>query len=337
MAARMRIVSGRMFVPVMVLGLFLCSCQKEELPIDSDSAAIDFSVEQTKSSVTSVDGMKTAALVVNGTVGTTTLFSGQTVEWSSASSGWVYTPTKFWKANSTHKFRALWPASALSTTTTYSDNLTSATVSDFTVSSVQASQVDLLMSDITTVTTGSSVTGQSAASLNFRHILCKVLLKIKQRNDDDDVFLITGITLTGMKDNGSYTVGTGNATSGTWNTSGSMVLTCTKNYATPGLDLSATGVKGNYQSVWSDGLLLIPQAISGDVLANIDYKVTHGTDTRTKSVSLHLPKPSGKDGWEPGMSYTYQIVMSEQYNIMFSNPIVEPWGTAQASGTIVIK
>mgnify|MGYP003297477732 CR=1 FL=1 len=332
----MRIINSRMLLPVAALGLLFCSCQKDELPFDVDSAPINFSVEQTKASVTSVDGMKESAFVVNGTVGSTSLFSGQNVEWSSTSSEWTYSPAKFWKANSTYNFRAVWPATALSATTTYSDNLTSATVSNFTVLSVQASQVDLLMSDITPVNTGSNVTGLSA-TLSFRHILCQVLLKIKQNDNDDDVFHITGITLTGVKDRGSYTVGSGIATSGTWNTSGSMVLTFTKNYSTPGFDLSSAGVKGNYQSVWDGGLLLIPQTISGDVIVNIDYKVTHGGDTRTKFVSLHLPKPDGKEGWEPGMTYTYQIVMSEQYNIMFSNPVVEPWGTAQASGTIVIK
>ncbi len=315
----------------------LMSCNREELQPANGAYPMCFNVGLlTKARANSVDDLKIAgsSMALCGTIDGEKLFEAQTVSWNNSGAGaWTYTPIKYWKASSSYKFRAVWPSSA----GTYTDGLTGndAVIAGFTVSNTVNSQTDLLMSDLESVTTPASISSQPDVTLRFRHILSKVIFKVRKASaaQDDDEFRIVEFSVTGMKNKGTFT---GSSTSGNWNYTGATTLTCTQSYEGSDYPVINKGDWADSRLIWPDGLLLLPQPITGDVRVNITFSVKHDGKTTTKSLSPSLPTPEGSTGWEQGKIYIYQLDINQQYNIIFATPIVESWGTEQPSGTVII-
>ena len=283
-------------------GLLLVSCSG--IGMDDVLRPIGFGVTQTKAPISNAAAMQAHPFKVYGKVGSESLFSGSStdVEWNETDGAWTtYSPIEYWRASQTYKFRAVWPSAAINSTTTYSDDLASgATITDFKSSSVQSLQTDLLLSGLTTVTTGSSTSGQGKAELEFRHILSKIQVDIKKHDSarDADVFKVKSVEISGMKDMGSFT---GTSTSGTWTISSSASdQVCVREFASPLEPLS----KSAYTTAWDGGLLLVPQTMTSGAAIKITYSINGGAD---HSVTVKTASPTT---WEMGKKYTYQIALN---------------------------
>lgn len=85
------------------------------------------------------------------------------------------------------------------------------------------------------------------------------------------------------------------------------------------------------------GILAVPQIISADqVYLLVEYTYTHGSNTSTKILSSPLPVDAVPE-WTAGNSLTYSAVLSVEQDIRFDTPEVEPWGSEQVGGTIIIR
>ena len=288
----------------------LTSCDSNEPDVTDGLYPISFSVGSiTKVQAANVNDLVNADMRLCGIVGGQSTFSNQKIVWDETNGVWTYSPLQYWKQGA-YKFRAVWPDSVY----TYTDGLTGndAVITGFTVPSDTAKQSDLLMSGIVSGTLSDTSNPPTGISFDFRHILSKVIFKVKKETaaQDDDVFRIIEFTVTGMKNKGSYT---GSNTTGTWNYAGATSLTCTKSYALPGLKIDKGVTSTDWSKaklIWKDGLLLLPQSISGDVKVNVTFSVTHDSKTDTKSLSLSLPSPS-TGGWAAGKQYTYQLDINQ--------------------------
>ena len=302
--------------------------------IPTKAVTEEFSVGSTFS----VRGAYTAGTSYSGTA--TNVFEGTTVTMSVKSpQEWTYSPKKSWRSSSVFRFRAFSPAGA---GVTFTDDFTSqAELAGFEVSSVVDSQTDLLMSDLSEVPvsseglpTGTSASGK-AVIMNFKHILCRVKLQVEKDSGDPDEFEISSIQLTGMKNKGDFistSSDNGASWTGAWDVSSGSVLTCTKAFS-PALEVTSSPTQ-----IWTDGLMLIPQTLGSDVKVVVNYSVTHGSKVYPKT-SIHTLPATDVPAWQPGVVYTYRLKMDENYDIIFATttPSIEEWGTAQASGTVIIK
>lgn len=324
------------------------SCQKKEITVD-EQKGIGFSIaanwddneKLSRALVSGESGMRSKAFGVIARFSSGASFSSgncQTafnndiaIEYNSTAGKWSYTPLRYWVPGCTYRFRALWPQDAV---TSFTDDLaTSAVISGFTASNIQASQTDLMLSDRVERTTPAVISDDiSNVSLTFQHLLCNVNVKIKQYDDplNDDIFTVTSVSLTGMKNKGTYTLTNASATTaGTWDVSAGSNMTCTRN-----LSPAITPTKNAWSTIWGDnGLLLIPQDPT-NVKLLIDYSVTHNGNSTSKSVSLNLP---ATPSWQAGQKVMYQLTINQTYDIIIGTPEVEPWGTSPSTGTILIK
>ena len=329
---------------ILVVALLAWSCRKEEIPAIDSSCPIAFSMLSTGS--TPSTKADTYTYFPTGTSFTVAARKSAGSTWNSSNAAYVfnttnhlqnvqttngsgvcaYSPAAYWSGNSVFRFRAVYPIAP--DLVSYTDDLNgNAVISNFTVNASASSQKDLMLSDMVERTL-TSVGNPAAVDIVFHHLLCKVTFKINEDtstpNAGLDVFTVTGVKLNGLPDRGTYT---GTSTTGTWSTSGAQGLTCINNTN------YAIDNGGAYTTVFN-GLLLIPMTITNQVNMVLDYKVSHnGGEATTKSAVISIPAIT----WEAGKVYTYQLSMSEEYYIRFGNITVDPWGSTQSSGSVIIK
>jgi hypothetical protein len=92
-------------------------------------------------------------------------------------------------------------------------------------------------------------------------------------------------------------------------------------------------------SVWGDGMMLIPQDIAAnslEVVVDYIYDVSVGTDytdgTPKQAKAILSPVK-----WESNKSICYNLAISNTTSLTFDKPTIEPWGSPQTGGTIIIK
>jgi hypothetical protein len=86
-------------------------------------------------------------------------------------------------------------------------------------------------------------------------------------------------------------------------------------------------------------LLLIPQIIdnSNSVSLKIEYELKRQNAADWESAELETILPSIT--WESGRRYTYNVVLSSvtDITVYYIQTKVDPWGTPQVGGTVIIK
>lgn len=269
-------------------------------PDPNPQHAIGFGAVETKAGATKDNiAANGSAFIVRGSVSTgstwssstaTTLFDGVTV--TSNGSTWTYSPLQYWYESCAYRFRAVWPATAFGTgKASYSDNLIdgNATIYDFTADGA----TDLLLSDIAEVTTNANAvpnsTGQKV-NLDFKHILSRIDVSLKAEGEN---YYVTEVKIDGIYNSGDFS-----ASSESWVPSGSST-SFTQEYSTSGTEIS----NSEFDAVWSDGVYLIPQSLTG-VTLSVSFTVGTGGDPITLTANL------GTDSWLPGKNYKYQATIS---------------------------
>ena len=260
-----------------------------------------------------------------------TLFDNRKVSYSGGA--WQYERPESWNSGCIYRFRAYFPHG---THEVVDDLNTSYRINNFTVSDQVEQQVDLLVSEAVEVVTPNNLYALSEpmglVKFSFSHLLCNIHICLKKTSDNPETIQLTRVQLSGMMAAGSYTAAhAGVVGDGTWTPDERSSLVCSRDFSTAEGVLPANG---DPLSVWSDGLLLIPQEV-GSIVVTLYFKVSHGEDVVMKSATLSLPTT---EAWSCGKVITYTATIEKtNHDITFKTPVVEPWGTSQVAGTVIIK
>lgn len=339
---------------VLALSAALTSCRKEAVDDVVPERPFVFSVnaDWTKAMVSQESEMRGSGITVLGahTAGTSfdetatpsVDFDGSiSLSYSSGEGGWTYSDKRFWTPNSSYRFRAYWPAAD---GITFSDDyVTTLTLANFTTVADPANQPDLMLSQFRERKTVnfSDPDEYAPVPLMFEHLLCNVNVSVKLAEESSTLtFVVNQVSLNNIKSKGTYVLDYSTATSdsevnplsGTWSATGTE-LRCSAS-----LDETLTWNNGAAVpvKVWDEGLLLIPQDLSGLTLT-VYYTIRQtGKKDQEKSATLALPTQAAY-AWRPATKLTYNVSLKRDDKITFSLPSVEEWGPSSPAGTILIK
>ena len=246
---------------------------------------------------------------------------------------WTYENKRYWLDGYLFSFVACYPRKGQYYTFDADSNTVKLVVDE------TPSEVDFLMAtnDTDTKEEGYSTT----VSLAFDHVLTQVGLKIwrdggKHQNDQ---MRITKVTLGNIYKGGSYSSATG-----TW-TLNNDKLTVEKVYTefTDKDDIGAALVNNDGTLVTGgdaaeqpfDAMLLMPQTTS-DISLKIAYQLKRQNAAEWESAELETKLSVD---WDKNKRYTYNVVLSSvtDITIYYIQTKVDPWGTPQVGGTVIIK
>ena len=331
-------------VPLCLLLVALAGCRKEDTPApDTPSGTpIAFTPETaTKAAVSGVEdiqndpnGFRVWSWFKGTTSGPMFGADGTQVTYDTATSAWTYSPTRYWM-NGIYNFAAVYPAS-VSATYAATDGALALTVADFDVTD----QHDLLVA-FNNGTDGTGINGAtppSVVNLNFKHALTKINLKISQNLDKDKTneYKITKVRISGIKNIGSFTANDNSSFPYNWEISNTSVISFEKTFDDPVLLQNESNQGVAYLKVWGeDGILLIPQEVGANALQIlIEFDYVRGEYVYKRFITDYIPEDKL---WESGKAITYAISISQEDNITFLGPTIEPWSDRQTGSTIIIQ
>jgi hypothetical protein len=299
--------------------------------------AIEFSNVSTKATLSDLqdNGFGVWASIHNSTVENKVLMNNQYVEYDEGK--WEYSPLRYWLPKTEFNFIATYPYDQNGEYYTFDseNSAVSLTVTE------TPSEEDFL---IATNMTDTSVEGFSqTVNLQFRHILTSVSLNIwrdggKHQNDQ---MRIKKVTLSNIRKGGTYSI-----SADLWDFFNEK-LTLEKVYEGGSKDIGAVTVQedGTLEAGGStpadpfDDMMLVPQTLdeSSPVSLKIQYELKrqNAADWETAELETVLPSVT----WEPSRRYTYNVVLSSvtDITVYYIQTKVDPWGTPQVGGTVIIK
>ena len=338
----MNVKTLKYFIATVAMMSMVCSCGKNSLetPAPETTAAIEFSNVSTKATLDDIqkDGFGVWALLDNATVTDELILNNAKVTYNSEEGVWEYSPLRYWIDESLFTFLAAYPYDESIYTFNKSNSSLNLTLSE------TPSQKDYLMA---TNMTDTSVEGYSrTVDLQFKHILTTVRLNIwrdhgKHQNDQ---MRIRKVTLSNILKGGTYSSNTDR-----WAVSNEK-LTLEKVYEGGSDDdnIGAAQVNddGTLETITRLGpadpfndMMLIPQTLdaSSPVSLKIQYELKrqNAADWETTELETVLPSVT----WESNRRYTYNVVLSSvtDITIYYIQTKVDPWGTPQVGGTVIIK
>lgn len=255
----------------------------------------------TVESMKNTNGFDVYAYIV-GSTGATDSFN-RNVSWDG--SAWSYTNTEYWIPGATYWFKAVYPQGIAEVD---NNNITQAvTITGYDISN----QYDILVAEtdragLKATPEDQAPTTGSVVSLQFKHLLANVTIKIKTEIDG---VTINSITISDIADYGTYE-------ESQWSSSNKTSIT-----VEPKVELS----KGEeYVDVTNGGILVIPAEANG---------VTLSISTSSKNYdNIMIPVID----WEIDNKYTYTIEI-QQSDIILNEPNVAKWNSDSATGSVIIK
>lgn len=261
------------------------------------------------------------------------LMDNQKVEYTAGE--WGYSPTQYWVDNTAYSFVAVWP---------YGDSaytLDADKTVKLTVDATPAATDYLVATNITD--TGAADGYSSTVVLDFQHVLISVGVKIwrdgaKHQNDQ---MRIRKVTIGNIRKAGTYSVATG-----AWEyTTDKLTQVHENNNVTDSDNIGAATnnngslTTGGTPSNPFDEMLLIPQTIDADntISLKITYELKRQNAANWETAELETVLPEIK--WIGGQKYTYNVVLSSvtDITVYYIQTTVDPWGTPQVGGTVIIK
>lgn len=338
----MNVKTLKYFIATVAMMSMVCSCGKNSLETPSTEAqsAITFSNISTKATLDDIqmNGFGVWALLDNATVTDELILNNAEVTYNSEAGSWKYSPLRYWIDESVFTFLAAYPYDESIYTLDKSNSSLNLSLSE------TPSQEDYLMA---TNMTDTSVEGFArTVDLQFKHILTSVSLNIwrdhgKHQNDQ---MRIRKVTLSNILKGGTYSSNTDR-----WAVSNER-LTMEKIYE-GGSDEDNIGAAqvnddGTLETITRLGpadpfgdMMLIPQTLDGSspVSLKIQYELKrqNAADWETAELETVLPNIT----WESNKRYTYNVVLSSvtDITIYYIQTKVDPWGTPQVGGTVIIK
>jgi hypothetical protein len=274
------------------------------------------------------------AIVNNDLVEDLVLMDNQYVE-HDETLGWVYDPVQNWIDDSTFTFLATYPYNESS----FSFNEVNPSI-ELSVAATP-SEIDYLIAENITDT---SVEGYSeTVNLQFEHVLTSVELKIWRDNGkhQSDQMRIKKVTLGTIRKGGVYSTATD-----AWTYNGDMTVemvnteepTDSDNIGAANVNDDGTLTTGGVAASPFGQMMLLPQTLDANsVSLKIVYQLKRQNAADWEEAELETVLPSPK--WEAGKRYTYNVVLSSvtDITIYYIQTKVDPWGTPQVGGTVIIK
>lgn len=319
----------------MFAALALLGCDNEPTPsAPTDLEAIGFGTVDTRATLTDLqdNGFGVWAFINNATVTNYTLMNNQDVKYEGGE--WGYSPLQYWLDNTVFSFIAVYPRGA------YSYNEENKAI-ELSVSDTP-SDTDYLMA---TNTTDTSVEGFSTTvDLQFQHMLTSVGLNIwrdggKHQNDK---MRIKEVTLGNIIKSGVYSSATDS-----WTNNNNDKLALEKvyeNFSDTDNIGAATMENGSLTTggIAADPfgqMMLLPQTIGDSNVVSLkivyELKRQNAADWEEAELETVLPNIT----WKAGQRYTYNVVLSSvtDITVYYIQTKVDPWGTPQVGGTVIIK
>ena len=336
----MKINIFKYFIITVVAISIVCSCDINSLdtPTEETSSAIGFSNVSTKADISNISNLKEDGFGVWATISNATnplYMNNVHVEYNTNTDSWEYNPLSYWIPETVFNFVATYPYDKNGTYYTYDSNNSAVKL---TVSETPAEEDFLIAIN----TTNTSVDYTKEVNLNFQHMLTSVVLQIwrdgaKHQNDQ---MRIKQVTLSNVSKSGEYSTKTQN-----WAQNNDKV-TVQKVYenladtddigaaVNDGNNLKTEGVAANPFGV----MMLIPQELNtNSVSLKIQYQLKRQNAADWEDGDLETYIPAIR--WESNKQYTYNLVLSSvtDITIYYIQTKVDPWGTPQVGGTVIIK
>lgn len=320
-----------LLISALVVFVVLSACTKTivDVPPQEEGYPIIFDDARTKTLIT--ENTFTAFRVWGETSpGTADVFNSvEVLRSDQASSGrsytWTYEGSRYWYADKDYYFYAISPADR-SLTYTDGDYCFDYTMPE-TISSDLESDSDHI--DIVVASekrrTGTLSSAPPAVSLDFSHVLSRINVQLsKSSYNNNQEIAIRNIYLRGMKGSGTYGFAYG------WTLSDEVVTASL-------LDVSGMDFPSNTSRNYLVSILAVPQTLSADqVYLIVEYEYTHSGGTSFKTLNVALPV-SVVSEWNAGESVTYSAEIHVDQYIQIATPVVEPWGSEQQGGIIIIR
>ena len=259
---------------------------------------------------------------------------------------WEYSPEEYWIADTRFSFVATYPYDEAGTNFKLDSDSGAVMLSV----SETPSEVDYLMATAEVDTAAEGFDPGVAVDLQFKHMLTSVSLNIwrdggKHQNDQ---MRIRKVTLSNICKGGTYS----SALKAWTPTSDKLTLSYENNNLSDSDNIGAVIIKdGTLEAGGGDPLtplfaeqqqpllLLIPQTIgdSNSVSLKIEYELKRQNAAEWESAELETILPDIT--WESGRQYTYNVVLSSvtDITVYYIQTKVDPWGTPQVGGTVIIK
>ena len=337
---------------MLLLAASLVSCEKESHEPASDKTPIKFGKVETRAPVNlekdmrgegEGDGFGVFANVSGAE--NPPLLENENVYWNG--SLWTYNNTQYWISDHTFHFFAYYP---------YFDGEEGAITSvvangngevgyQLTFETPEAADIDLLSAYIE-VDTGADTFDASVYSvpLEFNHELVNLNLNIWRDGGkhENDQMRIRKVTLSNIRKGGTYSSNTDS-----WEPSDDR-LTLEKIYEGGADDDDIGGaivqsdgtlITGGVPAKPFTGVMLVPQTLDGSspVSLKIQYELKRNNAVYWESAELEAVLPSAT--WMANRRYTYNVVLSSvtDITVYYIQTKVDPWGTPQVGGTVIIK
>lgn len=254
---------------------------------------------------------------------------------------WFYSPTKYWLNDTQFTFVATCPYGANGDAFTVD---TSSGAVELTLSvSETPSEYDYLVAKEDINTSDSNFDPTDAVLLQFQHLLSNVSLKVWREGvkHENDQMRIRKVTLSNIRKAGTY-----NSSTDTWEaTNVKLTLVDENNDVADSDNIGAAVKQGNNWTFGGVGYtpfneeLLIPQTIdaSNAISLKIDYELKRLNAVEWEKAELETFLPTNT--WIAGQKYTYNVVLSSvtDITVYYIQTKVDPWGTPQVGGTVIIK
>lgn len=328
---------------IVACALTACENDKPGYEPSIERKPIVFDMTETRAAIESSDieknGFGVYAFVTNeANTAYESLFENSPEKVSYKNGTWTYTNTKYWLDNRTYQFFGIYPCDkSYSITTDLSGNPNGISRTFTTPATADA---DLVLASATYDT---SVATPESVEMNFEHMLAKVSLNVwrdgaKHQNDQ---MRIRKVTLSNIGKAGTYSSSTN-----TWTPTNEKLAMAYENNTLADSDNIGGATKNNdsYQfggvaSVPFNELMLLPQTIdaSNNIALKIEYELKrqNAADWEAAELETFLPATT----WDSGKKYTYNVVLSSvtDITVYYILTKVDPWGTPQVGGTVIIK
>ena len=330
---------------IIVCALSACENYGHGYNPSPESNPIMFDMAETRAAITEDDimanGFGVYAFVTNAE-GTSyeSLFENSPEKVYRQDDKWTYDNTKFWLGNRAYQFFGVYPFDAqYNITTDISGNPTGIS---HTFTTPATADEDLVLARATYDT---SVTeAPQTVEMNFQHMLSKVSINVwrdgaKHQNDE---MRVKSAMLSNICKTATY-----NSTTNAWTPTQNEKMTKVGENIDPTTNIGAVVQKdgsltysGKSSTPFGE-LMLLPQTIGSTltdkVLLTIEYELLRQNATEWESATLEAELPNIT--WRAGQRYTYNVVLSQvkYITVYFIQTKVDPWGTPQVGGTVIIK
>lgn len=333
----------REIVLTLIATVMLFGCHNEPTPVAPDEQkAIGFGNVDTRAGLNELKdhGFGVWAIVNNDTMADYILMDNCEVTFDTTTSKWGYSPVQYWIANSLFTFVATYPYDENGTYYSYNstDKAVKLTVDE------TPSAIDFLIANNLTDTSEDYAT---TVDLDFQHALTNVSLNIWREGvkHGNDQMRVRKVTLSNIRMKGTGTFPT-DTNSNTWvYTNDKLTLSYTNDEVADNDNIGAAVVVndtytfGGVASTPFSEVMLLPQTIdaSNSVALRIEYELKRNNAADWESAELETVLPSMT--WNSGQRYTYNVVLSSvtDITVYYIQTKVDPWGTPQVGGTVIIK